>query len=275
MKHILSLVLLSITCLACHTNSNTSSDQAQDKAEATEAKTKVKAESPKLVRQIQQSHNTMAFFDHEAVQFNLNLQFDEALALQAKVSMTTNSSQITFQNKNGQTLYFQNNQFYKTPAIDDYPKARFDVLTWAYFLTLPFKLNDAGTQWSEFTTKALGETNYDTGKLEFSANTGDAPDDWYIVYADQNTHLLKAAAYIVTYSKSQEQAEENPHAIVYKRYFSLNQVPFSSQWEFYNWSAEKGIYGKPIGKATISNVKFIAKSHPVFQKPKHTIEIKK
>jgi hypothetical protein len=33
--------------------------------------------------------------------------------------------------------------------------------------------------------------NYLTEKLTFKSGTGDAPDDWYVVYADKKTNLLE------------------------------------------------------------------------------------
>jgi hypothetical protein len=36
------------------------------------------------------------------------------------------------------------------------------------------------------TYKRKDATNYLTEKLTFKSGTGDAPDDWYVVYADKN-----------------------------------------------------------------------------------------
>jgi hypothetical protein len=41
------------------------------------------------------------------------------------------------------------------------------------------------------TIKKKDATNYLTEKLTFKSGTGDAPDDWYVVYADKKTNLLE------------------------------------------------------------------------------------
>jgi hypothetical protein len=39
------------------------------------------------------------------------------------------------------------------------------------------------------------KTNYLTEKLTFKSGTGDAPDDWYVVYADKRQIYLKSSLY--------------------------------------------------------------------------------
>ena len=46
-------------------------------------------------------------------------------------------------------------------------------------------------------------------KISFDAGVGDAPDDWYIAFTDDQGRM-DALGYIVTYSKSQEEAEARP-----------------------------------------------------------------
>ena len=52
--------------------------------------------------------------------------------------------------------------------------------------------------------------------MTFDRGIGDAPDDWYVVYKDNNSDLLAALVYIVTGGgTSVEVAEEDPHTITY------------------------------------------------------------
>jgi len=52
--------------------------------------------------------------------------------------------------------------------------ARFHIFTWSYFYSLPYKLNDVGTNWSSVTDKTWGNTKfmYPTAKLTFEKGTG-------------------------------------------------------------------------------------------------------
>jgi hypothetical protein len=56
-------------------------------------------------------------------------------------------------------------------------------------------------------TKKLIRHNNLAKKLSFESGTGDAPDDWYVVYADKATNLIEKL-HIVT--KMSEEAEKKP-----------------------------------------------------------------
>jgi hypothetical protein len=56
-----------------------------------------------------------------------------------------------------------------------------------------------------------------TEKLTFKSGTGDAPDDWYVVYADKTTNLLEKQP-ISLRSKPVRKKQKNPHAIQYLEY---------------------------------------------------------
>lgn len=271
MKNIQLFGLLIVVCLACNSTSKKEPQKASENVEVTEPKPTSRVQQ--LVNNIQHSHNVDVFKNHEAIQFNLKLQWGQEKQLDAKISMTTNSSKVVLVTSEGVSVYYDQGQLYQFPSSNNYVSARFDVLTWSYFFAMPFKLDDEGTQWQNLGVKTLQDKTYNLAKLTFEPQTGDAPDDWYVIYANPKTHLLKAAAYIVTHNKNIQKAEETPHAIVYNSYFSLDKVPFASQWEFYNWSPNKGIYGKPIGKASIRNLKFISANHSVFNTPEQAKQI--
>ena len=79
--------------------------------------------------------------------------------------------------------------------------------------------------------------------------------------------------YIVTFGKTIEKAEAEPHAIVYSDYKTVKGIPLATNWKFYNWTQEKGIEGTPIGEATLSNFKFINLSEDFFNKPEDSKRI--
>ncbi|QSS97597.1 DUF6503 family protein [Psychroflexus sp. ALD_RP9] len=259
---------LVLVCLGCNNSSKNETQSTTRNTEVTQQNPL--SEAQQLIKNIQHSHNVDAFKNHEAVQFNIKLQLGQKKQLDAKISMTTNSSKVVLETSKGVSIYYNQGQFHQFPSSANYKSARFDVLTWSYFFAMPFKLDDEGTKWQNLDDKLFQEEVYNSAKLSFEPQIGDAPDDWYVVYANPKTHLLKAAAYIVTFNQSTHEAEKKPHAIVYNNYFSLDKVPFASQWKFYNWSSENGIYGKPIGKASIRNLKFISANHSVFNIPEQT-----
>lgn len=194
--------------------------------------------------------------------------------MNAKVAMRTNSSAIKVENKDGSVIFFDGSEVAVTPDSSAVQGARFDIFTWQYFFAMPFKLTDPGTVWEEVKDRKLDSLDYPSSKLTFESNTGDSPDDWYVVYQDEQTKLLEAAAYIVTFGTDKSKAEENPHAIVYSNYTTVEQVSFAGTWSFHNWDAENGL-GDKIGDATITNIQFFQPDAAYFEIPDSATQVSK
>lgn len=213
---------------------------------------------------IEEAHNKTAFMEQEAVSFDIALTFNGNSRLNAKISMLTNSSRIKLEKKDGTMLIFDGERVYQQSGDSIANGARFDIFTWPYFFALPFKLTDPGTVWEEKPDQGLDGQNYHTARLTFESQTGDSPDDWYLIYQDKKTLRLKAAAYIVTFNASAQEAEKSPHMIVYDDYKMINQVAFPQKWSFHNWSSENGL-GDKLGEATISNIHFFEPEKDFFE----------
>ncbi|WGK65106.1 hypothetical protein [Croceiramulus getboli] len=213
---------------------------------------------------IEKAHEKDTFSKHQAVSFHIDLNFGGQDRMDGTVTMTTDSKHIRVDREDGISVVFNDGEMSLSPEGANYPGARFDVLTWPYFFALPFKLTDPGTHWQQLEEATTPDAMM-RAKLTFGENVGDAPDDWYWVYADQETQLLHMAGYIVTVNKSVEKAEENPHAIVYSNYQVIDGVPFAAQWEFFNWSVDQGLNGDPIGSATLSNIQFTSPDPQFFE----------
>ena len=68
--------------------------------------------------------------------------------------------------------------------------------------------------------------------------------------------MIYTAAYIVTANKSKEEAEKDPHAIVYEDYKQVNGVPIAQKWSFYEWSEQDGLTNK-LGQADLAGIRFV------------------
>lgn len=221
---------------------------------------------------IEEAHNKTAFMNREAVSFKINLKFGGETRLDAKISMTTNSSRVRLDKSNGTTLIYDGESLFISPDSTRSEGARFDIFTWQYFFAMPFKLTDPGTVWEVQKSRTLDSLQYETAKLSFKPNTGDSPDDWYIVYKDSETNRLKAASYIVTFSQDKEIAAENPHAIVYSDYQMIENVAFATKWSFHNWNDQNG-FGEKIGEARLSEIHFFDPVEGFFQAPENSKKI--
>ncbi len=226
------------------------------------------------VKTIEDAHKKEEFLKHKAVQFDIDLTFGGKQRLDATITMLTNSSKIRIDKKDNSKLIFDGEKVLLIPSDASEKGARFDMFTWTYFFGLPYKLNDPGTKWELEEMRPLNEVDHQTARLTFDQGTGDAPDDWYVIYSDTKDNILKAAAYIVTYGQdSSKKAEEDPHAIEYKEFKNVENIPFATKWEFYGWTNEKGMTDK-LGEATISNITFIEEESSIFEIPEDVKEIK-
>jgi len=276
MKKIL-IIFLSVGILSC--DQNKKEEQKEIKVEETKNKIPVESDggigdgalsiSNQVLNNIEKAHKKDQFLKHKAVSFNINIIFNGNERLDGKITMLTNSSKIRIDKKDTSKLIYDGKNILLSPEDANDKGARFDMFTWTYFFGLPYKLNDPGTKLELQDNRSLNNISHTTAKLTFEAGTGDAPDDWYIIYADPKTKLLQAAAYIVTYGSNGNtaKAEEDPHAIHYKNFITVDNIPFATTWEFYGWTTEKGMTDK-IGEATITDIVFLEDEGLLFDNPK-------
>jgi len=227
-----------------------------------------------FAQNIESAHNKKAWNDHTAVAFDIDLKFGGNERLNAKITSLTNSSKIRIDKKDGAKLIFDGSEVYLCPETASDKGARFDMFTWQYFFAIPFKLTDPGTHWESIASKNQDNIEYPAGRLTFGENIGDAPDDWYVIYQDPKTNLLHAAAYIVTFGSDVEEANQNPHVIVYSDYKTVDGIKVATHWDFHEWNEKEGI-GKKLGEADLSNIVFFEAKPDLFEKPDRSKLIKK
>lgn len=213
-------------------------------------------ENLKFTEKVEKAHHKQEFLAKEAVQFDLKLAFGGSVRMDAKFTILTNSTKGIIEYKNGAKIIFDQDKVFYTATIPNEESVRFDAFTWEYFFLFPYKLTDLGTIWNTYDNTEKDQQNYLTEKLTFKSGTGDAPDDWYVVYADKKTNLLEKAAYIVTLKAGKEDAEKNPHAIQYLDYKEVDGIPIATKWVFWGWKDGKGLT-EELGQATLTNIKFI------------------
>jgi len=277
MKRIL-MILVSIAILSCN---QTKKEDIKQPETIVEEVTPVESDggigdgassiSDHLLKSIEKAHKKDRFLSHKAVSFYIKVLFNGKEYLDGKITMLTNSSKIRIDKKDDSKLIYDGENVYLCPADANDQRARFDIFTWTYFFGLPYKLSDPGTKWEMQDDRMLNAIPHSTAKLTFEAGTGDAPDDWYVIYADSATKSLKAASYIVTFGNDGDltKAEADPHAIQYKDFIQIDQIPFATKWEFYGWTSEKGMTDK-LGEATITDITFLEDEQKLFDDPENS-----
>jgi hypothetical protein len=90
----------------------------------------------------------------------------------------------------------------------------FDMKFWAltpyYFLGQPFVLDGEGIRLEKLADALHKGTPYDAVKVSFAAGTGNAPDDYYVLYFGKNDHKLAVIRYIVSYPAYFEAGKHAP-----------------------------------------------------------------
>ncbi|UQD57344.1 hypothetical protein [Flavobacterium sp. K5-23] len=212
----------------------------------------------------EKAHQKEIFSIKQAIQFDLKLDFGGQERMDAKFTILTNSTEGVIEFKNGSKIVYNNDKVYYSPTIPNEEAVRFDAFTWGYFFLFPYKLTDPGTIWNPYTNNEKDKDNFNSEKLTFKSGTGDAPDDWYVVYTDIKTNLLAKAAYIVTIGGNKEEAEKNPHAIQYLDYKEIDGVQVATKWVFWGWKEGTGLTDE-IGHAALTNIKFVTVDESTFK----------
>lgn len=144
-----------------------------------------------------------------------------------------------------------------TPDGSPYPyDTRFWALTPYYFLGLPFVLDGQGVNLEKMESVNFKEAPQDVVRVTFDPGTGDAPDDYYILYFDQQTHLLSVIRYAVSYpgyfQKGQRGNERFMEVTGYKQ---TSGITFPTGYKTY-MSLEDGSPGQYVTEITVSNLSF-------------------
>ncbi|MEM6515088.1 MAG: hypothetical protein AAF688_02815 [Bacteroidota bacterium] len=271
-NRIFIITLFLILIYSCNQNIKKSEEiEGNIKETATELIEKEIEGNKDPIAKIEKAHNKLGFLLRDAIRLDILLYFGGKERLNGKMTFLTNSNQGKIELSDGNSIYFEKDRVFHSPSLKNPKSARFDAYTWMYFLLFPNKLSDPGTVWSEsLKTKMNGET-YNLQKLSFKPETGDAPDDWYMVYSDPETNIIQYTGYIVTANKTVEEAEKDPHAIGYENYQMVENIPIPMNWTFYEWTQNTGL-GKTIGEASLSNVDFIDVQVDFFEVPEGFIE---
>jgi len=212
-----------------------------------------------------------ALHSKRAIRANFVVEFGGSKAIDGTILFTTDGARSRIEHRNGTVWVFDGAKAWSKPG-EAKQMSRFHTLTWPYFALAAFKLQDGGATLTPEGKRPLNGQEMLAARLTFAPGTGDAPDDWYLLHIDPKTHQLRAMAYIVTYGKTREAGEKEPHAIVYDGFETIDGVTLSTAWTFHNWSSEAGITGDAIGRATLSDVQFVDPAEDAFRAPEGAAE---
>lgn len=216
---------------------------------------------------VEKAHGGDAWNARTAFAADIVVNFGGSTVIDGKMMTDTPVGKTRFELEDGTVLVFDGQDAWTSPADSKFRGTRFHVLTWPYFLAAAMKLDDPGAHLEPMGPQPFEDgEKLDAARLTFGENVGDSPDDWYVVYRDRSNQLA-GMAYIVTFGKSTDEAEKEPHAITYHDYVQVDGVAIPTRWKFWNWSAEKGIFGDPIGDVALDDPGFVSYDSADFVEP--------
>jgi hypothetical protein len=177
--------------------------------------------------------------------------------VQGKMLFPTDLGASRLDLADGTAVVFDGTSAWVSPASSGFAGARFHALTWPYFVAVPMKLRDPGTHLEALGQRQLQGETFEAARLSFDPGTGDSPDDWYLLYRDSGTGLLRAMAYIVTYGRPAGAVKAEPHAITYHDFVEVGGVEIPTTWKLWSWSEAEGITGEPLGRVTLTEPRFV------------------
>jgi len=225
----------------------------------------------RLVEQIESAHRTDRYLSQSAVQADIVVNFGDQTLVDGTMWFTPAVGKSRLELEDGTTVVFDGQTCWVTPESAADPMKRFHALTWPYFVALPHKLTEPGVNLETVGRLPSAGQKSPAVKMTFDAGVGDAPDDWFYVFPDTQG-VVRAASYIVTYSKPQEQAEQQPSIVLYDGYERVDGVPISTRWTFGYWDKSSGMTTAK-GTAELSDVAFVTPPADAFRKPAGAVEV--
>lgn len=134
---------------------------------------------------------------------------------------------------------------------------RFWALTPFFFMGQPFVLDGDGVNLELLERKIFNGESYDPIKVTFDPNTGDAPDDYYILYFHPESHQLAVIRYIVSYPGYFEKGKHMPEKFMtLEGIQEVDGIIFPKRYKTH-WLAENDQPGEYITSIELSEISFL------------------
>lgn len=140
------------------------------------------------------------------------------------------------------TFGWDGSEAWISPDASAFPStARFWSLTPYFFLGMPFVAADPGTRYERLPDAELDGVAHQLVKLTYEDGTGDAPDDYYVLYLHGETHRLTALRYVVSYPGFFAAGEHSPEKLMrFTEPTTVAGLSLATRLDTYAWSDESG-----------------------------------
>lgn len=218
-----------------------------------------------FVINLEKAHNASEYRKRENVRFEITGNIGGLENHQATITMSTTAHDVKIQPANGSSFVYEER---KTSLMEDsimHNFKRLNSFAWAHFFSLPKRLRNHDVRVETFNgSNSLGGESYRVRGIRLETKPGfDDLFEWYVVYADRKSGLLRYAAYALP-EQMNDTEEVISHAVEYSDYRDIDGILIAHVWTFWEWSPENGL-GKKLGDAKLENVDFLFVDNDYYQ----------
>ncbi|MGA2499552.1 MAG: hypothetical protein ABSH20_17585 [Tepidisphaeraceae bacterium] len=217
--------------------------------------------------QIADAHGWDKYKELEALAGDIHVVFKDGSQFDAHFVHEMKTGRTRMQLADESVLVFDGQCTWVWPANSSVKDPRHNLTTWPFLVTLPMRLHSAGATLSGPTTRKWANMDYDALTLSFAPNAEYRSNDWFVVYADKETHLLKAVGYVITGGRPLVVAEKEPVGLTMYSFKQHGGVLFAEDWKIWRYNKDEGFFGLPIGEARIYNLEFYRPGSKTFAPP--------
>jgi hypothetical protein len=206
-----------------------------------------------MIDRLERVHGAPAWRSNRAVIVDFNLIQNDQPTLKGKLTCAIGDRRARFDLDDGTVYIFDGDHAWVSPISAQLNRARFHLITWPLFVSMPFMLHDRAAHVTDAGTMRLGGRSLHVVRATF-----DDRKDWAILYPDPETDRLVAFVYAFG---------AEPHAVVLSDYDRAAGVWLATRWTFFKWNEARGITGDPVGRATLRNIRFADVDDRIFIRP--------
>ena len=227
--------------------------------------------SDATVATLYDAHGIDAWNQLQCVRCAVTVEFGGNRVIDGVFTFEAHGPRARYDYGDDQSVIFDGKMAYLSPETAVDKNSRFHVLTWPWFIMSPFKVKGEGITLSEVGPRPVNGKTYQSVYQTFGSDMGDSPDDWYRLFVDQEDGLLRWMSYIVTYGKSETEANQSPSIIHYTNY-TETKPRIAQSFELWHWDAGSGtVKGEtPKGFGQVQNIEFVQCDDSHFQIPQNS-----
>lgn len=220
-----------------------------------------------VARMISKNYGWEIWRSRNAFQADFALEFTGKPALEGTMSYDIIRGRSRIDLKDGTKLVFDGQKVWVSPASAKFTGARSNLATWSFLLTAPARLQEPAIIATDYYEKLFHGEPCDSIRVTFKNGAVQTPGDWYRVYAGRQDHEVRGIAFMMKEADGAGSVKAQQRAASFDGFKRIDGISLPTSWIFWNSDDMHGADGEPIGKAAITNMKFIQPADDMFTKP--------